>query len=388
MGLSTQLQGTAKVRDAVDASAVHRVLIIAPQLLGDAVLSTVLITALKDLIPDCAIDILAHEPLREVFCYNPAVSEVHVLNPLWRKKGLLRSAKPRLTLLSALRQNRYDLLIQSPHTTDGSWGPALIFLLRTRYSVGTSGVVHGSPLKRFAWRHLFSHTLPPPHAHPAPRHVAELHLDLLRRMGLYPKPHAQAATLVPGLGATARIADWLLTHRVPHKGFVLFAPTAGQAAKTLPPALCEEFLDFCENRGKAVIITSSAGLREQTYVESLCRGRGELIHNLGGQLSLAELAALAGTAQIFVGADSGGMHVAAAMGVPTIACFGPGDERRFAPWQSPQRLLTAAYSCRPCEIDGCGNSGRADCLLAIPASALIEAFSTLLASTQSPASRG
>lgn len=383
---SMRRQNTGKLRDGVDPMTLQRILIVAPQLLGDAVLSTVLITALKDLLPECTIDILVHRPLTDIFCHNPAVARVHPFEPSWRKKGLLRTAQPRLALIKSLGPRRYDLLIQSPHTTDGSWGPALIFLLRIRHSVGASGAIHGSPLKRFAWQRLFTHTLPSPHPNQAPRHVAELHLDLLRRIGLYPRPHAQAASLVPGATAADRIAKWLLAHQVAPRGFVLFAPTAGQSARTLPSELCTEFLNFCENRGKAVVITSGMGSRERAYAESLCRGRGDLIHNLGGQLSLAELIALAGVAEIFVGADSGGAHVAAAMGVPTLVCFGPGDERRFAPWQNVQRLLTTSYSCRPCEIDGCGNSGRADCLLAIRPSDLIETFTTLLAAIPPPPS--
>ncbi len=361
-------------RDAVPAACLRRVLIIAPQLLGDAVLSSVLITALKDLIPDCRIDVMAHQSLIDLFCHNPAIAAVHAIDADWRRKGLLRTAGRRRALIRTLRRRGYDLLIQSPHTTDGSWGPALIALLRIPYAVGASAAMHGSPLKRFFWRRLFTHTLPPPHAHQTPRHAAEIHLDLLRRLGLSPRPQARHAVIEPGAAASARIASLLAARGIPRGGFVLFAPLAGQRSRTLDGALCRDFLDHCEDQGEHVVIISGRDAWQQAFAQSLCQDRGGRVHNLAGAVTLAELAALAQASRLFVGADSGPMHLAAAMGVPVIACFGPGDERRFHPWQVRYRLVTTDHSCRACELDGCGNGGRAECLCDIAPQALLDAF--------------
>ncbi len=371
--------------DAVAAARLQRVLIIMPQLLGDAVLSSVLVTALRDMIPDVRIDILVHQPLAELFRHNPAIAAVHAIDRGWRKKGLWRSAGPRWALIRALRARRYDLLIQSPHTTDGSWGPALIALLRIPYSVGASGDTHGSPLKRFMWRRLFTHTLPPP-PEPNRRHVAELHLDLLRRLGLSPSPSARRATIEPGPAARARIDALLAERPIMQRGFVLFAPLAGQRGRTLPAAMCRDFLDHCEGRGLTVVMTSGPEAWQQAFAHALAHGRGNGIVDLAGALTLTELAALASTARVFVGADSGPMHVAAAMGLPVIVCFGPGDYHRFSPWQTRLSLIATNRSCQPCELDGCGNSGHADCLHDIPSRTLLDAFESFEASfTATPA---
>ena len=359
--------------DAVAAAHLRRVLIIMPQLVGDAVLSSVLITALQDLIPECRIDVLVHQPLRELFIHNPAIAAVYTIDREWRKKGVWRTARPRLALIRALRARHYDLLIQSPHTTDGSWGPSLIALLRIRYAVGASALTHGSPLKRFMWRRLFTHTLPPP-PDPNRRHVAELHLDLLRRLGLAPRPAARRATIEPGPAARARVDALLAERGIPHQSFVLFAPLAGQKGRTLPAALCRDFLDHCERYGQNVIITSGREPWQQAFARTLADGRGACIHELAGELTLTELAALAAVARVYVGADSGPMHIAAAMGLPVIACFGPGDHYRFSPWQTRQFVIAAQRSCQPCELDGCGNSGDADCLHDIESRTLLDTF--------------
>lgn len=343
----------------------NRILIIVPQLLGDAVISSVLVTALKKLIPSCTIDVLVTRALADVFLHNPAVQKVHVFDSHWRRVGLLRSAKPRITLIRGLRRRCYDLLIQSPHTTDGSWGPALILLLAIPCAVGGSEHMHGSPLKRWIWRRVFSHRLDPSHPQQRSRHVAEVHLDLLRRIGLHPALEDRGALLFPGARAKEDVRQKLASLRIGTGNFVLFAPSAGNEGRTLDRELCRQFIDHCVVTGQVVVVITGATPREKLFAESICGQQGPLVHNLAGQFSIAELIALAGEARLFVGTDSGPMHIAAAMHVPVIVCFGPGDEQRFGPWQTSHQIISSSRSCRPCDQNGCGNSGRSDCLLAI-----------------------
>ncbi len=374
-----QKRGVQDIPDAISVDKVRRVLIIAPQLLGDAVVSTVLLTALKSMIPHCLIDVLAQHSLSDIFAHNPAVNALHKVDGNWRKRGVLRTLRPRFAVIRALRQYRYDLLIQSPHSTDGSWGPALIWLLRIPYAVGAAASAHGSPLKRLVWRKAFSHMLDEAHKNQPPRHVAEVHLDLLRRIGLAPAPEDRGTNLILDTASTTRIAARLAARKIPFKRFVLFAPTAGNTGRTLSVDLCSEFIARCVADGRFIVLTAGPTDRERCFIESLCRNQGSLVHTLGADLTLAELAALTAAAQVFVGTDSGSMHVAAALHIPVVACFGPGDEYRFGPWQTARRLVTSPRSCRPCDQNGCGNSGQSDCLHDLSAGSLIQALNTLTA---------
>lgn len=370
--------GTRDISDAVSANKIRRVLIIAPQLLGDAVVSTVLLTALRNIAPHCTIDVLVQRSLSDIFAHNPAVAVVHTIEKDWRKQGVLRTLRPRAALIRALRRNRYDLLIQSPHSTDGSWGPVLIWLLRIPYAVGAAAGVHGSPLKRFLWRRAFSHRLGEPQPDQPPRHVAEVHLDLLRRVGLPPPLGSRGTSLIPDPAAGPRVAALLAHLKIPHKRFVLFAPTAGNTGRTLSFDLCSQFIARCVNDGRCVVLTAGPTDRERSFIGSLFYNQGDLVHKLSTDLTITELTALAAAAEVFVGTDSGTMHIAAAVGTPVVACFGPGDEGRFGPWQTAQRLVTSPRACRPCDQNGCGNSGRADCLDDLSADSLMQALNTLL----------
>ena len=101
--------------------------------------------------------------------------------------------------------------------------------------------------------------------------------------------------------------------------------------------------------------------------------------SLAGQLNLKELAALTAAARMFVGVDSAPMHIAAAVGTPTVALFGPSGDKQWGPWGVPSRVLTSgAHLCRPCGHDGCGGGKVSDCLTAIEVEAVLQAAQELL----------
>jgi ADP-heptose:LPS heptosyltransferase len=107
--------------------------------------------------------------------------------------------------------------------------------------------------------------------------------------------------------------------------------------------------------------------------------------SMAGQLSLSQTAALLKLSFAAVGGDSGLMHLAAALGTPTIALFGPTDERRTAPFGA-RRVLTAELPCRPCFDKlpyGCGNPA---CMTGIATARVYAAIEEVLAEAR--ASRG
>jgi heptosyltransferase-3 len=107
--------------------------------------------------------------------------------------------------------------------------------------------------------------------------------------------------------------------------------------------------------------------------------------DLSGQLTLAELGALIGAARLFIGVDSAPMHMAAAMGTPVVALFGPSGDAEWGPWRVPHRVVASdAHSCRPCGNSGCGGSNHSDCLLTLPEARVAAAVTVLLAETDRP----
>ena len=97
-----------------------------------------------------------------------------------------------------------------------------------------------------------------------------------------------------------------------------------------------------------------------------------------GSSTRKALAALTARARLFVGMDSAPMHIAAAVGTPVVALFGPSGEDMWGPWRVPARVITSDHSCRPCGLDGCGGSKRSDCLESIPTGRVLDAVLELL----------
>jgi heptosyltransferase-3 len=100
--------------------------------------------------------------------------------------------------------------------------------------------------------------------------------------------------------------------------------------------------------------------------------------SLAGELSLKELAALTQAARLFVGVDSAPMHIAAAVGTPVVALFGPSGDKQWGPWGVPHRVVASErHPCRPCGIDGCGGGKLSDCLAAIEVGTVLAAVREL-----------
>jgi heptosyltransferase-3 len=100
-----------------------------------------------------------------------------------------------------------------------------------------------------------------------------------------------------------------------------------------------------------------------------------------GQLNLRELAAAIDSARLMLGVDSVPMHMAAALGTPVVALFGPSGQTEWGPWQVPHRIVDAGWPCIPCGFKGCGQSGYSDCLANLPEAKVLAALDDLLAET-------
>jgi len=103
------------------------------------------------------------------------------------------------------------------------------------------------------------------------------------------------------------------------------------------------------------------------------------IIDFSGQLTLKELAALSARAKLFVGVDSAPMHIAAAMGTPTVAIFGPSGDREWGPWNVTHRVVASTtHACRPCGRAGCNDSKISECLTTLPVTQVYAACAELL----------
>ena len=372
---------SSSLPDAVPLSEVRRVLVTKLRHHGDVLLTSPVFSTLARAAPLAEIDALVYAETAPMLAHHPAIAQLHTIDRDWKKLGVFARYRAEWALLRRLRRRRFDLLI---HLTEHPRGLTLSRLLRPRWAVTREREKHVR-----LWRAHFTHFYRLPKV--TPRHAVEANLDALRRIGIYPDAADKRLVLRPAADATNKINALLIQHALAPHRFIQVHPGSRWLFKCWPAERTAELIERIVADGITVVVTGAPDERERALVKDVlahvnAASAGSLV-DLSGQLSLPEVAALTGVARAFVGVDSAPMHIAAAMGTPTVALFGPSGEHEWGPWQVPQRVIVSdAYRCRPCGIDGCGGGKVSECLTTLPVAQVHAALISLLAETAAPRS--
>jgi len=347
------------VRDAVPLGECTRALVVKLRHHGDVLLAAPVLSVLKAHAPRLEIDTLVYEDTAPMLEGHPALAQIHGISRDWRALGSWSQFAKARALLRALRSRHYDLLVHLTEHPRGAW---LARLLRARYSVAPS-----MPARGRWWRKSFTHLYPlVPN-----RHQVEVNLDALRRIGVYPGLNERKVQFVPGAAAESKVGELPLP-----ASFVHMHPASRWTFKCWPAERNAQLADRLAAEGHPVVVTAAP--QETGFIDQILAKTASKPMNLAGKLSLKELGALTARARLFIGVDSMPMHLAAAMGTPTVALFGPSSENIWGPWNVEQRIVTSTHSCRPCGVDGCGGSKVSECLTLLPVDAVHTAARELL----------
>jgi heptosyltransferase III len=360
--------------DAVPLPEVRRALVTKLRHHGDVLLTSPVFSTLKRAAPHVEIDALVYGETVPMLANHPAIATIHAIDRDWKRRGLRAQVAAETGLYRRLRERRYDLLI---HLTEHPRGAMLAHLLRPRFAV-----TRERERSEWLWRSRFTHFYRLPKR--TPRHAVEANLDALRRIGIYPDVPDKKLVLVPGYAAETRADALLQQHRIERSGFIHAHPGSRWMFKCWPADQSAELLGRIVAAGHRLVVTGAPDPRERELVASILAQIGtkmrQRIVDLAGGLSLSELAALTARARAFVGVDTAPMHIAAAMGTPTLALFGPSGEHEWGPWMVRQRVVAShVHPCRPCGIDGCGGGKVSECLTSLHVDDVYAQFEALLA---------
>ncbi len=359
--------------EAFSAASLRRALVIKLRHHGDVLLAAPVISALKRIAPQCEVDALVYADTAPMLEGHPALAKLHRIDRNWKRQGLRRQGGAEWRLIRDLRARHYDLVVHLSVHTRGAW---LVRLLRPRWSVAPK--FRGS-----FWARSFTHFYP---AQSDPqRHTVDTNLDSLRALGITPTEADQRVVLVPGVAAEARVGELLARHGLSAGGFIHVHPASRWAFKCWPAGRVAALCDALAAKGWPLVLTSAPDAGEKALIADVCLARnGNAVSSaptfdLSGQLSLKELAALTARARLFVGVDSAPMHIAAAMGTPVVAIFGPSGDREWGPWGAGHRVVASlSHPCRPCGMAGCNDSKVSDCLTTLPVAQVLAACEELL----------
>ncbi len=358
------------LKDPVDFVQLQRALVVKFRHLGDVLLTSPVFSALKYHAPHMTIDALIYADTEAMLREHSDIEQIHTVDRTWKLQSWRDRYQHERKLMAELRSNHYDLIINLTENNRAAW---LTRLLKPKVSV-SQAYPHR---KGHWWRRSFTHIY---HISPNPRHTVEVHLDALRRLGMKIEPEQKKLHL--GISNTARES---IRKKCEESGlvddkFFVIHPASRWMFKNWNAAGFAQLIDALSETG-SIVITSGPAQAEQDLVNSIVRKTNGTIINLAGQLDLYEFAALLEMSSCFVGVDSVPMHMAAALSVPAVVLFGPSNEYLWGPWMCDHRIVTETVSCRPCGLDGCGNSKISDCLQMISPQKVITAVQELLSST-------
>ena len=358
------------LRDAVPLAEIRRVLVIKLRHHGDVLVSSPVFSVLKAHAPQVEIDALVYADTAEMLTLHPAIATVHTIDRKWKQLGVIGQVQAELALYNSLKARGYDLIIHLTEHWRGAW---LCRLLKPRWAVGPA--VNGRSKR---WKQSFTHLQSAPRN--ALRHMAEANLDALRRIGVQPRPEERHMTLVPGAAAEAAVATHLQGFGLQGGDFIHIHPASRWFFKCWPVEQMAALVERLQGEGHAVVLTAAPSQDEKAMLEAIQSRLTKPAFSLSGQLSLKELAALTKASKLFIGVDSAPMHIAAAVGTPTVALFGPSGDKQWGPWGVPFRVISSTqHPCRPCGIDGCGGGKVSDCLTSLSVDQVLNAAHELLA---------
>lgn len=344
-----------------DWSAVQRVLVVRLRSIGDTVLTTPSLFALRRFLPQAQIDILLEDWVAPVLAGSGLIDRVITI-PRESKAGRARSARK-------LRATRYDVV----YNLHGGTTATLI----TR----STGARHRIGFEHYQYARLHNH-LAPSSTEIWQRpvlHSVEQQLALVGWTGV-PVTDRPATQLAVTEAALRSVSDKLrvagLEHSDENKSFAIIHPTAAFDTKQWATEKFARVAEEVAARGLQPIVIAAP--KEGPVVDALRRESSARVFGLS-DLSLPEVTALASRSRLFVGNDSGIAHIAAAAGAPCVVIFGSSNVAHWRPWTTnPNEVVREEMPCQPCHGYFCAEFEKPECILRVPVERVVAAIDRVL----------
>ena len=312
----------------------ERILVVKLDHLGDVLLATPVFSNLRRAYPNAELHALTGAWSRVVLEKHPDVSKVLAYNsPAFCRTGQPTSLKQTFQLYRELRRQKYDLTVE----LRGDWRTVWLALLKlTPKRLDRAALQVASKLGSVQ----FTGT-----------HETTRNLDVLKQAGI-PIP-VQITTF----SVTAKDKEWasnfLDTYQIDNQHpLIAIHPGSPIELKRWLPERYAELADWLIARKGAQILF--VGVKDEiqiiTKIQALMRGESI---SIAGKTTLTQLASILHRCNVFIGNDSGPMHLAAAVGIQTIGLYGPGDPTRFGPVGEKCQTIRMKPDCPPCPGTTC-----------------------------------
>ena len=335
--------------------------------IGDVVLTSPSIRAVKETCPEARVSVLVSKPYGCLLSADPNVQNVVEISK--SRGSLFARLREHLVFARELRQAHYDLVID---LRTGDRGAILSLLTGAKTRIGRPGTKN-----QFWHKFAYTNTLQNLEAAPPPAHPgADQSLRILRMIGIDTTDTLPRLFISPQNRSSAEV---LLRESglEPGSRWVTINPFSRWKYKEWSNAKWGEVIDrLWETRGIRTVLIGSP--EESAGCQQIAAGREGYTLNLAGKTTLGELAAVISMSSLHLGVDSAAPHIAAALGTPTVTIHGPTDWRAWRIVDALNRIVTPAMECVPCSHMGCNDTKISQCLEQLEADTVFEAADLLL----------
>jgi heptosyltransferase-3 len=332
----------------------RNILIIKLRYIGDVLLATPTLRAIKTARPDVRVTMMVNHGSEDVLSGNPDLDEILVLD-----KGSLAA---QWRLIAGLRRRRFDTVID---LTDGDRSAFLSWVSGGPVRIGFND--------EHRWRGRCYTEVVRPAADV--QHRIDRDLEALKPIGI------QAGSRNPQLWLTPeeensgdQLLDQLGVQR--SQSIVILQPGARYWFKAWPPERFAELADQLTSQYSCQVLIGGShqdgDLAQQ--IRQMAKSRPVI---MAGRTTIKQFAAIAKKSVLFVGSDSGAMHIASAVGTPLVALFGPSNPAEWGPRGGPADVIYMGLDCRVCFHPTC-RRGEGNCMRLITVDAVYASAQRML----------
>jgi heptosyltransferase-2 len=312
-----------------------KILIRATNWIGDAVMSLGAVRALRLRYPNAEVVVLAKAWVADLYQGEPSIDRIITL----AGAPGLKDFRAKWQQAQDLRRERFDMAVLLPNSFESA---ALVFAAGVPRRIGYARDGRG-------W--MLTDAVPCPEPGEIPRHERYYYPELLVRAKLLDRLPTIAEIHFAGIDEARQRGVEMLAARGLTRGIVGVSPGAafGGAKRWLPERFAAAARRIAEGIGADVAVFGSSA--ERAMCEGVAAAVGGL--NLAGKTTLREFIDMTAACQFFLTNDSGAMHIAAALRVPSITVFGPTDETATGPCSASAHLVRERVECAPCKKREC-----------------------------------
>jgi len=360
---------------------IKKILVIKFRHIGDVLLTVPTIRALKETFSDASVSVLVNSGTEEVLSGNPIINELMVFDRAIKDLPIIKRYIEEAMFLKKIRTKGFNMTVD---LTGGDRSAVLSFLSGARYRLAADLGRKGFIGKKYLYTHLANID--------RQKHMVLQNLDVVKRFGIT-TDNTNVDFFVPE-EIKQSIKKTLVENGITEKDKIVHVhPTSRWLFKCWKDEYMAEIIGWLINKGVKIAVTSAPDSKEiekakrilslvgDSPSRSIGMGQSPLsssrVLDLCGKTTIKELAAISEASDLFIGVDSAPMHIAAAVGTPVIALFGP-TGKEWIPYGKSNIVISKDIPCKPCKKGMCEGVQIRECMEAIKPDDVKEAVLKIL----------